>query len=183
MRKIIKGLVLILMCANSWAQTNPKLAARIEQQAAELEPKIIEWRRYFHEHPELSNREFKTSAKIVEHLKSLGLQVQYPVAKTGVVALLKGGKPGPVVALRADMDALPVVERNSLPFASKEKANFNGQETGVMHACGHDAHMSILLAVAEILTKNKEELRGTVKFIFQPAEEGASPAESPAGAE
>jgi amidohydrolase len=113
----------------------------------------------------------------------LGLEVQYPVAKTGVVALLKGAKPGPVVALRADIDALPVTERNSLPFASKEKATFGGQETGVMHACGHDAHMAILMAVAEILTRNKAELKGTVKFIFQPAEEGVSPAEAPAGAE
>lgn len=174
---------LLLICVHSWAQINPKLNARVEQQAKELEPKIIEWRRYFHTYPELSNREVKTGAKIAEHLKSLGLEVQYPVAKTGVVALLKGGKPGPVVALRADMDALPVTERNSLPFASREKANFNGQETGVMHACGHDAHMSILLAVAEILSRNKADLKGTVKFIFQPAEEGVSVAESPAGAE
>jgi len=177
----------ILICAvvafNGLAQTNPKLNSKIEQQVKELEPKIIEWRRYFHEHPELSNREVKTGEKIAEHLKSLGLEVQYPVAKTGVVALLKGGKPGPVVALRADIDALPVTERNSLPFASKEKVNFGGQETGVMHACGHDAHMSILLAVAEILTKNKAELKGTVKFIFQPAEEGVSPSEGTAGAE
>jgi len=165
------------------AQTNAKLSAKIEQQARELEPKVIEWRRYFHEHPELSNREVKTGAKIAEHLKALGLEVQYPVARTGVVALLVGAKPGPVVALRADIDALPVTERNSLPFASKEKANFGGQETGVMHACGHDAHMSMLLAVAEILTKNKGELKGTVKFIFQPAEEGVSPAEAPAGAD
>jgi amidohydrolase len=177
----------LLICAvvafNGLAQTNPKLTSKIEQQVKELEPKIIEWRRYFHEHPELSNREVKTGAKIAEHLKSLGLEVQYPVAKTGVVALLKGGKPGPVVALRADIDALPVTERNSLPFASKEKVNFGGQETGVMHACGHDAHMSILLAVAEVLVKNKAELKGTVKFIFQPAEEGVSPAEGIAGAE
>lgn len=183
MIKILKAIVLLHICAYSWAQSNTKLQTRIEDQAKELEPKIIEWRRYFHEHPELSNREFKTSAKIVEHLKNLGLEVQYPVAKTGVVALLKGGKPGPVVALRADMDALPVTERNSLPFASKEKVVFNGQETGVMHACGHDAHMSIMLAVAEILTRNKAELKGTVKFIFQPAEEGVPVAESPAGAE
>ncbi|HRG07123.1 MAG TPA: M20/M25/M40 family metallo-hydrolase, partial [Cyclobacteriaceae bacterium] len=118
-----------------------------------LEPKLIELRRHFHQTPELSNREFKTSAKIVEHLKSLGLEVQYPVAKTGVVALLKGAKPGPVVALRADMDALPITERNGLPFASKVVTDFGGQQTGVMHACGHDAHMAILLIAAEILTK------------------------------
>ncbi len=175
--------IFAFIAINGFAQTNAKLSSKIEQQANELEPKVIEWRRYFHEHPELSNREVKTGARIAEHLKGLGLEVQYPVAKTGVVALLKGAKPGPVVALRADIDALPVTERNSLPFASKEKVTFGGQETGVMHACGHDAHMSILLAVAEILTKNKAELKGTVKFIFQPAEEGVSPAEAPAGAE
>ncbi len=181
MKKIIL-FIFALVAFQGFAQTT-KLSSKIEQQAKELEPKIIEWRRYFHEHPELSNREVKTGAKIAEHLKSLGLEVQYPVAKTGVVALLKGAKPGPVVALRADIDALPVTERNSLPFASKEKVNFGGQETGVMHACGHDTHISMLLAVAEILTKNKAELKGTIKFIFQPAEEGVSPAEAPAGAE
>ncbi|TXH30886.1 MAG: amidohydrolase [Cyclobacteriaceae bacterium] len=165
------------------AQANTKLQLKIETEAKNLEPKLIELRRYFHENPELSNREFKTSEKIVEHLKSLGLNVQYPVAKTGVVALLKGAKPGPVVALRADMDALPVTERNGLPFASKVTANFNGQQTGVMHACGHDAHMAMLLIAAEILTKHKAELKGTVKFIFQPAEEGAPSDEWPAGAE
>ncbi len=181
--KKINILIFTFVAIHGFAQTNSKLNAKVEQQARELEPKIIEWRRYFHEHPELSNREFKTGAKIAEHLKGLGLEVQYPVAKTGVVALLKGAKPGPVVALRADIDALPVTERNSLPFASKEKVNFGGQETGVMHACGHDTHISMLLAVAEILTRNKAELKGTVKFIFQPAEEGVSPAEAPAGAE
>ncbi|HET9053723.1 MAG TPA: amidohydrolase, partial [Cyclobacteriaceae bacterium] len=129
-------------------------------------------RRHFHQFPELSNREFKTAAKVAEHLKSLGMEVQTGVAHTGVVAILKGAKPGPVIALRADMDALPVTERNSLPFASKEKAVFNGQETGVMHACGHDAHVAILMSAAEILAKNKNELKGTIKFIFQPAEEG-----------
>jgi len=155
------------------AQVNPKLQIKLDQQAKELEPKVIEWRRHFHQYPELSNRETKTSTIIAEHLKSLGLKVQTGVAKTGVVALLETGKPGPVIALRADMDALPVTERNSLPFASKEKTIYNGQETGVMHACGHDSHISILMAVAEILSKDKSDLKGTVKFIFQPAEEGA----------
>ena len=183
MKLIYQIFTLSLVSMTVLAQTNAKLSSKAEQQAKELEPKMIEWRRYFHEHPELSNRELKTGARIAEQLRSLGLEVQYPVAKTGVVAILKGAKPGPVVALRADIDALPVTERNSLSFASKEKANFGGQETGVMHACGHDAHMSILLAVAEILAKNKGELKGTVKFIFQPAEEGVSPNESPAGAE
>ena len=125
------------------AQVSSKLQAKVNQQAEELEPQLIEWRRHFHQYPELSNREVKTGAFIVEHLKKLGLEVTYPVAKTGIVALLKGGKPGPVVALRADMDGLPITERNSLPFLSKEKASFGGQETGVMHACGHDGHMAI----------------------------------------
>ena len=155
------------------AQVSPKLQAKIDQQAKELEPKVIEWRRHFHQYPELSNREFKTAAKVAEHLKSLGIEVQTGVAHTGVVGLLKGDKPGPVIALRADMDALPVTERNDLPFASKEKAMYNGQETGVMHACGHDSHTAILMGVAEILSKNKADLKGTVKFIFQPSEEGA----------
>jgi amidohydrolase len=154
------------------AQVNPKFQAKLDQQAKEIEAKVIEWRRDFHQNPELGNREYKTGVKIAEHLKSLGIKVQYPVAKTGVVGILEGGKPGPVIALRADMDALPVTERNSLPFASKAKTTFNGQETGVMHACGHDAHVSIMMAVAEILAKNKSELKGTVKFLFQPSEEG-----------
>jgi amidohydrolase len=165
------------------AQVSPKLIAKIEQETKAIEPKLIEWRRHFHQNPELSNRETKTGAYIVAHLKSLGIEVQYPVAKTGVVGLLKGDKPGPVIALRADMDALPVTERSSLPFSSKEKVIFNGQETGVMHACGHDAHMSILMAVAEILSKNKSELKGTVKFFFQPAEEGGLPSDGTSGAE
>jgi amidohydrolase len=154
------------------AQVSPKLQANVDQMAKSLEPKLIEWRRHFHQYPELSNREVKTAAKIAEHLKSLGIEVKTGVAHTGVVGILKGGKPGPVIALRADMDALPVTERNSLPFASKEVTTFNGLETGVMHACGHDTHVSILMGVAEILAKYKSELKGTVKFIFQPAEEG-----------
>lgn len=163
------------------AQGSSKFQQKLYQEAAQIESKMIEWRRYFHEHPELSTHETKTGQKIEELLKSFGLEVKYPVAGTGVVALLKGGKPGPVVALRADIDALPITERNALPFASKVKATFSGQETGVMHACGHDGHMAMLLAVAEILSKNKNELNGTVKFIFQPAEEGA-PAGEDAGA-
>lgn len=178
MKKYSAAILLTLLTSSVFAQVNPKLQAKIDQQAKELEPKVIEWRRHFHQYPELSNRETKTGAYIAEHLKKLGLDVQYPVAKTGVVALLKGPKPGPVIALRADIDALPVTERNSLPFASKERTVFNGQETGVMHACGHDSHTAILMAVAEILTRNKADLKGTIKFIFQPAEEGA-----PAGEE
>ncbi|HEY5823982.1 MAG TPA: amidohydrolase [Cyclobacteriaceae bacterium] len=170
MKKII---VLLLLSQAAFAQVTPKLQAKLDQQAKEIEQKVIEWRRHFHQYPELSNRETKTGAYIAEHLKKLGLEVQYPVAKTGVVALLKTGKPGPVIALRADIDALPVIERGNLPFASKEKVVFNGQETGVMHACGHDSHIAILMGVAEILVKDKADLKGTIKFIFQPAEEGA----------
>ena len=154
------------------AQTNAKLQQKTDQQAKEIEARMIEWRRHFHQYPELSNREEKTAAKVAEHLRSLGIEVKTGVGKTGVVGLLKGAKPGPVIALRADMDALPVTERNDLPFASKEKSVFNGQETGVMHACGHDAHVAILMAAAEILSKNKNDIKGTIKFIFQPAEEG-----------
>ena len=172
MKKITQFLLLLLLPLSLWAQVNPKLQTKLDQQTKEIEAKVIGWRRDFHQNPELGNREFKTGAKIAEHLKSLGIKVQYPVAKTGVVGILEGGKPGPVIALRADMDALPVTERNSLPFASKVKTIFNGQETGVMHACGHDAHVSILMGVAEILAKNKSELKGTVKFLFQPSEEG-----------
>jgi len=171
--KKLLSAVFALSFVYSSAQVNQKLQAKIDLQAKAIEPKIIEWRRYFHERPELSNQEYKTGKFIAEYLKSIGLEVQYPVAKTGVVALLKGSKPGPVIALRADIDGLPVTERNSLPFASKEKSVLGGQETGVMHACGHDSHMSMLMAVAEILSSNKAELKGTVKFIFQPAEEGA----------
>lgn len=173
MRKILYSILVFLVTpAVLWAQPNVKLQSKADQMAKDIESKVIEWRRDFHEHPELSNREFKTAAKVAEHLKSLGIEVQTGVAKTGVVGILKGGKPGPVIGLRADMDALPVTERNSLPFASKEKTTYNGQETGVMHACGHDAHTAILMGVAEILAKNKNDLKGTVKFIFQPAEEG-----------
>lgn len=168
---IISGLLLIAFGLN--AQVNASLQSKVEKQARDIEQKMIAWRRDLHQNPELSNREFKTSAKVAEHLKSLGIEVQTGIAHTGVVGILKGGKPGPVIALRADMDALPVTERNNLPFASKEKATFNGQETGVMHACGHDAHVAILMSVAEILSKNKNDLKGTIKFIFQPAEEGA----------
>jgi amidohydrolase len=171
-------ILILLPVVAGYGQVNPKLQSKLDAQAQSMETKVIEWRRHFHEFPELSNRETNTGKYVAEHLKSLGIEVQYPVAKTGVVGILKGANPGPVIGLRADMDALPVIERNSLPFASKVKTVFNGQETGVMHACGHDSHTAILMAVAEILSKNKSELKGTVKFIFQPAEEGA-----PAGEE
>jgi amidohydrolase len=137
-----------------------------------MKQKVIAWRRDFHEHPELGNQEIRTAGIIAAHLKSLGIEVKEKVAVTGVVGILRGGKPGPVVALRADMDGLPVTERGDLPFKSKVITEFNGQKTGVMHACGHDAHVAILMAVAEILASEKANLAGTVKFIFQPSEEG-----------
>ncbi|MBL7838920.1 MAG: amidohydrolase [Cyclobacteriaceae bacterium] len=166
-------IALLMLAIVSNAQVTASLQGKIDKQAKEIETKMIQWRRDFHQNPELSNREFKTAAKVAEHLKALGIEVQTGVAHTGVVGILKGGKPGPVIALRADMDALPVTERNSLSFASKERTTFNGLETGVMHACGHDAHVAILMSVAEVLAKNKNDLKGTIKFIFQPAEEGA----------
>jgi amidohydrolase len=143
------------------------------KEAEKIEDKVIEWRRHFHQFPELSNREFNTAKKIAEHLESLGIEVQTEVAKTGVIGILKGGKEGPVVGLRADIDALPVTERNDLPFKSKVVSEYNGQKTGVMHACGHDTHIAIMMGVAEVLAGMKEDLAGTIKFIFQPAEEGA----------
>ena len=150
---------------------------KTDQLINDIEPKVIEWRRDFHEHPELSNREFETAKKIAAHLESLGMEVQTGIAHTGVVGILKGGKPGPVIALRADIDGLPVTERVPLPFASKVKSTYNGIETGVMHACGHDTHIAMMMGTAEVLSKMKKDLKGTVKFIFQPAEEGVPPGE------
>ncbi|MFD1061983.1 amidohydrolase [Winogradskyella litorisediminis] len=149
----------------------------IEKDIIDIEDKLIEWRRDFHKNPELSNREFKTAEKIAKHLKSLGLDVETNVAKTGVVGILKGDNPGKVVALRADIDALPVTERNNLPFKSEVKTTFLNTETGVMHACGHDTHAAILMATAEVFSKHKDKINGTIKFIFQPAEEGPPPGE------
>lgn len=142
-----------------------------------IEEQVIAWRHYFHENPELSNREFNTGKKIADHLKKLGFEVQENVAHTGVVGILKGDHPGKVIALRADIDALPVTERNDLPFKSTVVTSFLGQETGVMHACGHDTHISIMMGVAEVLSKHTNLIHGTVKFIFQPAEEGPPPGE------
>ena len=144
----------------------------INSAAAKLIPKVIEWRRHLHQYPELSNREVKTAKFVEDHLKKLGLEVRTGIAKTGVVGILKGGQSGPVIGLRADMDGLPVTERNSLPFASKETAEFNGQKVGVMHACGHDTHVAMLMGAAELLAGMKDKVKGTVVFIFQPAEEG-----------
>ncbi len=170
MKKLIT-LVFVGFAIQTFAQT-AVLKQQISKKADAIEKKIIDWRRDFHEHPELGNHEFRTAKIIADHLKSLGIEIKTGVAKTGVVGILKGGKPGPVVALRADMDGLPVIERTPVPFASKVKTQFNGQEVGAMHACGHDSHMAILMGVAEVLSSMKNDLKGTVKFIFQPAEEG-----------
>jgi amidohydrolase len=172
MKKTIFSAALFLLVSFAHAQ-NTDLKIKIDRKAEALESKVITWRRDFHQNPELGNREFKTAEKIASHLRSLGIEVQTGVAKTGVVGILKGGKPGPVVALRADMDALPVTERVNIPFASKAQGEYNGQAVGVMHACGHDSHVAILMGTAEVLASIKSELKGTVKFIFQPAEEGA----------
>jgi amidohydrolase len=166
----------VVIIQNSFAQKINNSTA-INNAIAKIEQKVIAWRHDFHQHPELGNRETRTAAIIAKHLQSLGMEVKTNIAKTGVVAILKGDKPGPVIGLRADMDGLPVTEKTNLPFASKAKGIYNGQEVGVMHACGHDAHVSILMGVAEILSGMKKELKGTVKFIFQPAEEGSQKGE------
>jgi amidohydrolase len=158
------------------------LTAALESRIEVVESKVIAWRRDIHQHPELGNREVRTAGLVAAHLRALGIEVQTEVAHTGVVGVLRGGRPGPTVALRADMDALPVTERVNLPFASRAKGTYNGAEVGVMHACGHDTHVAILMGVAEVLSAMRAELPGTVKFIFQPAEEGP-PAGEEGGAE
>ncbi|MGO4327167.1 amidohydrolase [Cupriavidus sp. 2TAF22] len=170
-----------LLCNAALAQTAPApasadtLHAQIEARAKAVEAQLIAWRRDIHQHPELGNYETRTAELVADHLRKLGMEVETGVARTGVVGVLKGGKPGPVVALRADMDALPVKERVDVPFASKAKGRYLGKEVDVMHACGHDTHVAILMATAEVLAGMKDQLPGTVKFIFQPAEE--SPAD------
>lgn len=167
--------ILLVLVIPTFAQD--KLYESLEVEAEKMESEMIEWRRHFHENPELSNREFKTSEYIADLLRKWGYEVQTGIAHTGVVGVLKGGKPGPVIGIRADMDALPVTERVDLPFASKVFSEYNGEKTGVMHACGHDTHMAIQLAVAKIYSENKKNIRGTLKFVFQPAEEGKPPGE------
>lgn len=159
------------------------LAADIDKLATTVEADLLAWRRHLHQHPELSNREVETAKYIAERLRSFGLEPRTGVAKTGVVAVLKGGRPGPAVALRADMDGLPVKEEVDVPFASKAIGEYEGNKVGVMHACGHDTHVAILLATARVLAQLRDRLPGTVTFIFQPAEEGAPAGESPAGAQ
>ena len=166
-------LIIFLTSLLSAQDLNPK----VEQLTQAVEAEVIEWRRYFHEFPELSNREFKTAERIAKELKDLGLKVETGMAKTGVVGLLDTGRPGPTIGLRADIDGLPVKERTPVPFASKQKSKYLGEDVGVMHACGHDAHIAMLLGAAKVLTQMKDQLEGKVVFVFQPAEEGAPPGE------
>jgi len=168
----MKYFSLLLLLIPAFAQTQT-IDSAIAKNVREIIPKVVEWRRHFHQNPELSTREYKTGAFVADYLKSLGLEVKYPFAKTGVVAILKGGKPGRTIALRADMDALPVTERVDLPFRSVVTDTFNNQTVGVMHACGHDSHTAMLMGTAEVLSKMKKDVPGTVVFLFQPAEEGA----------
>ncbi|MEO8403141.1 MAG: amidohydrolase [Chitinophagaceae bacterium] len=168
MKKITPLLLLLALSIDLTAQVNKKIMTAIDK----IEAKCIAWRKDFHLHPELGNQEFRTAKIVADHLRSLGIEVQEGVAKTGVVGILKGGKPGPCIALRADMDALPIVENKDLPNASTVRAIYNGQDVGVMHACGHDTHVAMLMSVAEVLAGVKNDLKGTIKFIFQPAEEG-----------
>lgn len=163
---------MVLITSAVYAQQKSGADPLIESAVNKIETKCINWRRDFHKNPELGNREIRTAKIVADHLRSLGIEVKENVAKTGVVGILKGDKPGPVIALRADMDALPVTERVNIPFASKVKTTYNGQEVGVMHACGHDTHVAILMSVAEILSGMKKDLAGTIKFVFQPSEEG-----------
>src|SRR6187549_2793408 len=160
----------LFLCAQK--KSNTDQTNKINAAADKIESKCITWRRDIHEHPELGNSEHRTAKIVADHLRTLGIEVKENVGKTGVVGILKGAKPGKCIALRADIDALPIVERNNLPYISKAKSTYNGEEVGVMHACGHDTHVAILMSVAEILSGMKNEIKGTVKFIFQPAEEG-----------
>jgi amidohydrolase len=168
MRILVAGLM-VLVAATARAEVSPE---RIEALASEAQSQVVEWRRWFHENPELSNREYQTAAYIAGVLEDMGLSPQTGIAHTGLVAMIEGGRPGPLVALRTDMDGLPVTEQTGLPFASQARGEYNGQEVGVMHACGHDAHMSMLLGAAWVLNAVKEDLAGSVMLIFQPAEEG-----------
>lgn len=160
-------------CAATAAASAQDLHAKLETSITALQPRVIEWRRDIHQNPELSNREFRTSKLVADHLQRLGLEVQTGVAKTGVVGVLKGGKPGPTIALRADMDALPVTERTDVPFRSRVTTVYRNETVGVMHACGHDVHTAVLMGLAEAFAGMKADLPGTVVFFFQPAEEGA----------
>ncbi|HBK56769.1 MAG TPA: amidohydrolase, partial [Xanthomonadales bacterium] len=164
--------VLVLLALSALSSASVATTPDAETLAASVAEPVLIWRRDIHQHPELGNREFRTSNLVAEHLTALGLEVRTGIAHTGVVGILRGGRPGPRLALRADMDALPVTERNDLPFASRVTTEYRGQTTGVMHACGHDTHTAILMGVAQALASVRDTLPGEVMFIFQPAEEG-----------
>jgi amidohydrolase len=173
MKKLFLVIIIVAFAISLQAQVDIiKMKEKVSAMTDKIEAKCIAWRRDIHEHPELGNQELRTSKLIVDHLKKIGFDVKEGIAKTGVVGILHGGKPGPCIALRADMDALPIIETVNIPFASKERSTFGGQDVGVMHACGHDSHVAMLMSVAEILSGMKNEIKGTIKFIFQPAEEG-----------
>jgi len=179
-KKIILTVILFLIATSvvdAQSASPDSMKNIIEAKTNQIFEQVVEWRRHFHENPELSNREDQTAAYIADYLKKLGMEVKTGVAHTGVVGILEGGKPGPVVGLRADIDALPVTERTDVPFKSIKTTTFLGQKVGVMHACGHDTHIAMMMGTAKILADMKEKLPGTVKFIFQPAEEGAPPGE------
>ena len=171
MKKLISLIFVFLLSVNSTFAVD--MSGEINAATEKLMPQVVEWRRQLHQYPELSNREFKTAKYVEDHLRKLGLEVKTGVAKTGVIGILKGNQPGPTIGLRADMDGLPVTERVSIPFASKEIAEYNGQKVGVMHACGHDTHVAMLMGAATVLSGMKDKIKGTIVFIFQPAEEGA----------
>ena len=175
MKTIFVVTSLVALSAGSLHAQGGNLQDEFDRRAAQVQAKVVAWRRDLHQHPELGNQEVRTAKIVADHLRSLGIDVRTNVATTGVIGVLKGGRPGPVVALRADMDALPVTELVDLPFASKVKATYEGQQVGVMHACGHDTHVAMLMGIAEVLAGMRAQLPGTVKFIFQPAEEGLPP--------
>ncbi len=177
MKKLTTPLFVGLLALSSLPAQAQSLQSLVDEKAMAVEDQVIEWRRHIHQYPELSNREFETAKKVADHLAELGLEVKTGIAHTGVVGVLRGDQPGPVVALRADMDALPVTERVDVPFRSEVRSEYLGQDVGVMHACGHDTHVAILMGTAQVLASMRQALAGTVVFIFQPAEEGAPPGE------
>ena len=176
--KAIFFVLILVSCTSIKPTAQVDMTAAVSDKAEAVNDQVIQWRRHFHEYPELSNREFKTAERIAEELRKLGLPTDTGIAHTGVIAVLDSGKPGPTIGLRADIDGLPVKERTPIPFASKETSTYLGEDVGVMHACGHDTHIAMLLGTAKILTEMKSQLKGKVVFVFQPAEEGA-----PAGEE
>jgi amidohydrolase len=173
--KAVIALAVLGVAAPTSAQTQLGFAPSVESSIQSVLPRMIAWRRDFHEHPELSYEEVRTARVVAAHLRSLRMEVRTGIAQTGVVGVLRGGRPGPVIALRADMDALPVTEEGDLPFRSRARGHYNGQEVGIMHACGHDTHVAVLMAAATVLASRRAELAGTVIFVFQPSEEGAPP--------